>query len=96
MAADGTVKTPGGDRPLKPSTLVRDRPERGEEQVLRANQTDSLLQPLFKMTQHGMMRKPKNDFWSITGDFIYRHHVNRTHSHVTFSRVSQHTFQCRT
>ena len=22
--------------------------------------------------------------------------VNRTHSHVTFSCVSQHTFQCRT
>ena len=21
------------------------------------------------------MRKLKNDFWSITGDFIYRHHV---------------------
>ena len=26
--ADGTVKTPGGDRRLKPSTLIRDRPER--------------------------------------------------------------------
>ena len=21
------------------------------------------------------MRKLKNDFWSITGDFVYRHHV---------------------
>ena len=30
--ADGTVKTPGGDRRLNPSTLIRDRPERGEEQ----------------------------------------------------------------
>ena len=30
--ADGTVKTPGGDRRLKPSTIIRDRPERGEEQ----------------------------------------------------------------
>ena len=38
----------------------------------------------------------QNDFWSITGDFISRHHVNRTHSLVTFSRVSQHTFQCPT
>ena len=36
---------------------------------------DSLLQPLFKMTQHGKMRKLKNNFLSITGDFIYRHHV---------------------
>ena len=27
--ADGTVETSGGDRRLKPSTLIRDRPERG-------------------------------------------------------------------
>ena len=26
--ADGTVKTRGGDRRLKPSTLIRDRPDR--------------------------------------------------------------------
>ena len=30
--ADGTVKTPGGNRRLTPSTFVRDRPERVEEQ----------------------------------------------------------------
>ena len=30
--ADGTVKTPGGDRRLRTFTLIRDRPERGEEQ----------------------------------------------------------------
>ena len=30
--ADGTVKTPGGDRRLRPSTLTRDHPKRGEEQ----------------------------------------------------------------
>ena len=22
-----------------------------------------------------MMVKPKNDFWTISGDFVYRHHV---------------------
>ena len=27
------------------------------------------------MTQRRMMRKLKSDFWSITGDFIYRHQV---------------------
>ena len=32
QVADGTVKTPRGDRRLRPSTLIRDRPERGEEQ----------------------------------------------------------------
>ena len=30
--ADGTVKISGGDRRLRPSTFIRDRPERGEEQ----------------------------------------------------------------
>ena len=30
--ADGTVKTPGGDRRLRPSTLIRVHLERGEEQ----------------------------------------------------------------
>ena len=39
LVADGTVKTPGGNRRLKPSTLI------------------TLLQTLFKMTQHAKMRK---------------------------------------
>ena len=30
--ADGTVKLSGGDQGLRTSTLIRDRPERGEEQ----------------------------------------------------------------
>ena len=73
--ADGTVKIFEGDRRQRPSTLIRDRPERGEEcKFFEEKQTNSLLQPLFKMTQHGTMRKPKM-IWFITGDFIYRHHV---------------------
>ena len=36
LVEHGTVKTSGGDRRLRPSTLIRDRPERREEQeVLR-------------------------------------------------------------
>ena len=30
--ADGTVKLSGGDQVLRISTLIRDRPDRGEEQ----------------------------------------------------------------
>ena len=30
--ADGTVKISGGDHDLRTSTLIRDRPDRGEEQ----------------------------------------------------------------
>ena len=32
LVADGTVKLSGGDRVLGTSTLIRDRPDRGEEQ----------------------------------------------------------------
>ena len=34
-----------------------------------------ILQHNFMKTQRGMMRKLKNDFWTITGEFIYRFHV---------------------
>ena len=50
------------------------RTRRGNK-FFEENQTDSLLQHHIKMTLHWMMRKLENDFWSITGDFIYRHHV---------------------
>ena len=74
--ADGTVKTPRGDRRLRPSTSIRDRPERREEQrFFKENQTNFLLQPFFKMTQHGTMRKPNMISGFFTGDFIYSHHV---------------------
>ena len=55
---DGTVKVSGGDQRLRTSTSIRNRPEQEEEQkFFEENQTDSLLQPLFKMTHHAMMRK---------------------------------------
>ena len=38
--ADATVKTAGGDRLLRPSTLIRDRPERGEEQEVFRGESD--------------------------------------------------------
>ena len=74
--ADGTVKTPGGDRRLKPSTLIRDRPERGEEQEVFQGESDGLCTP--NPLQDDSTRddaEAKNNFWSVTGDFIYRYHV---------------------
>ena len=74
--ADGTVKTPGGDRRLKPSTLIRDRPERGEEQEVFQGESDGLYTP--SPLQDDSTRddaEAKNNFWSAAGDFIYRHHV---------------------
>ena len=43
--ADGTVKTSEGDRRLKPSVFIRDRPERGEEQEILRGESDGLSSP---------------------------------------------------
>ena len=74
--ADGTVKTPGGDQRLRPSTSIRDRPERGEEQEILRGESDELSSP--NPLQDDTTRddaKAKSDFWTITGEFICRHHV---------------------
>ena len=71
--ADGTVKTPGGDRRLRPSTLIRDHPERGEEQEVFRGESDGLSSPT--PLQDDSTAEARNEFWSITGDFMYRHHV---------------------
>ena len=70
--ADGTVKIFGEKQRLRTSTLTRDRPDRVEEQDhLRGNSDEwKTHHPIFKKTQRGMMRKLKNDFWTITGEFI--------------------------
>ena len=43
--ADGKVKTRGGDQRLRPSTFIRDRPERGEEQEVLRGESDILSFP---------------------------------------------------
>ena len=68
VADDGTVKISGGDQDLTTSTLIRDRPERGESAGLSSptpHQDDSTLDDA----------EAQHDFWSITGYFICRHHV---------------------
>ena len=74
--ADGTVETPGGDRRLRPSTFIRDRPERGEKQEVFRGESHGLSSPT--PLQDYSTRddaEAKKDFWSITGDFIHRHHA---------------------
>ena len=66
--ADGTVKTPGGDRRLRPSTLIRDRPERGEEQEVFRGESDGLSSPNPLQDDSTLDEaEAKKDFWSITG-----------------------------
>ena len=74
--ADGTVKIFGREQRLITSTLYRDRPERGEEQEILQGNSGKWYTP--SHLQEDSTRddeEAKNDFWTITGEFIYRHHV---------------------
>ena len=71
--ADGRIKTPGGDQELRTSTLVRQRPIQGEGHVDFLGESEgSLPQPHDSLPDGG---EAINDFWSMSGSFIYRHHV---------------------
>ena len=71
--ADGRIKTPGGDQELRTSTLIRPRPIQGESNIDFLGESEgSLPQPHDSLPVAG---EAINDFWSMSGSFIYRHHV---------------------
>ena len=71
--ADGRIKTPGGDQELRTSTLIRPRPIQGEGHIVFLGESEgSLPQPHDSLPDAG---EAMNDFWSMSGNFIYRHHV---------------------
>ena len=74
LVADGRIKLSGGDQDLRTSTLIRDHPIRGEEQGNLRGESDGSSSIPFQDSPlcDGDAR---NDFWSMSGNFIYRHHV---------------------
>ena len=67
------IKTPGGDQELRTSTLVRHRPIQGESNIDFLGESEgSLPQPQDSLPDVG---EAINDFWSMSGSFIYRHHI---------------------
>ena len=61
---------------MRTPTLTRERPERGEEQEILHGKSDEPDSPT--QLQNDSTRddeEAKSDFWTITGEFIYRHHV---------------------
>ena len=71
--ADGRIKTLGGDQDLRTSTLVRHRPIKGESSIDFLGESEgSLPQPQDSFPDTG---EAMNDFWSMSGNVIYRHHV---------------------
>ena len=71
--ADGRIKTLGGDHDLRTSTLVRHRPIQGESRVDVLGESEgSLPKPQDSFLDAG---EAINDFWSMSGNFTNRHHV---------------------
>ena len=74
--ADGTVKIFGRQQRQRTSTFTRDRPERREEQEIVQGKSNELHSPT--SLQEDSTRddeEAKSDFWTITREFIHRHHV---------------------
>ena len=87
-AADGTAKTPGRNRRLKPPTLIRDHPERGEEQEILQGKSDGLSFPTPHQDDSTLDgAEAKNDF---TGDFICRHHEERAERRIISCLIEVH------
>ena len=71
--ADGRIKTLGGDQDLRTSTLVRHRPIQWESTIDFLGELKGCLpQAQDSLPDAG---EPINNFWSMSGSFIFRHHV---------------------
>ena len=69
--AGGTAKLLGTDHEFRESTLRQD--ELGESEEFREELQGSSIEPQPSETKDDA--EARNDFWSIEGDFFYRHHV---------------------
>ena len=71
--ADGRIKTPGGDQDPRTSSLVRHRPIQGESNIDFLGESEGSLPP--PQDSFPDAGEAINDFWSMSGNFIHRHHV---------------------
>ena len=71
--ADGRIKPLRGDQELRTSTLVRHRPIQGESNIDFLGESEGSLPPPHDSFPDA--GEAINDFWSMSGNFIYRHHV---------------------
>ena len=71
--ADGRIKLPGRDQELRTSTLIRQRPIQGESHVDFLGESEGSLPPPHDSFPDA--GEAINDFWYMSGNFMYRHHV---------------------
>ena len=73
--ADGRINFIGRDQELRTSTLIRNHPIRGEDERDFLGESAGSPPPPPHDSFPGA-GEAKNDFWSMSGNFIYRHHVD--------------------
>ena len=71
--ADGRITPFGGDQDLRTSTLIRHRSIQRESHVDFLGESEGSLPPLHDSFPDA--GKAINDSWSMSGNFMYRHHV---------------------
>ena len=72
-AADGRIKLSVGDQELTTPTLIREHPIQGESHFDFLGESEVSLPPPHDSFLDAS--EAINDFWSMSGHFIYRHHV---------------------
>ena len=72
-AEDGRINLYGRDQELRTPTLIREHPIRGESHVDFLGESEGSLPPLQDSLPDA--GEARNDFWSISGNFIYHHYV---------------------
>ena len=71
--ADGRIKYIGGDQELRTSTLVRHQPIQGESNIDFLGESEGSPPP--PQDSYPDAGEARNDFWSMSGNFIHRRHV---------------------
>ena len=72
--ADGRIKLSGGDQELRTSTLIQNHPIPGDSQRYFLGESEGSLPPP-PQDSFPDAGEARNDFWSMSGNFKNRHHV---------------------
>ena len=72
--ADGRIKFVGGDQELRTSTLIRDHPTQGESHLDFLGESEGSPPPP-PQDSYPDAGEAINNFWSMSRNFMYRHHV---------------------
>ena len=71
--AGGRIKLSGGDQELRTPTLIREHPIRGQSHHDFLGESEGSFPPPHDSFPDA--GEAMDDFWSMSGNFIYRHHV---------------------